>query len=93
MIPVGVRNKNVRVDGALFEFVGHKPVAQGFNPRAKINDNRLFIGPDFKAGGVPAVDNRILPRAGDGTPGSPNSYAQHGYFSPLLDFFAFSHFT
>jgi hypothetical protein len=74
MIPMGMGDKNIRVNGTPLKIVDHKPVPQGFYPRTEIYDYQPFIGSDFKAGGISPKNNRIPARTGYGSPVSPEMY-------------------
>jgi hypothetical protein len=74
VIPVRMGYEDVSIYGALFEVVGHEPVAEGFYSRAEIYDHEFFIGPNFKARGIASVFYSGGSRTGDGAAVAPKSY-------------------
>jgi hypothetical protein len=68
MIPMGVGNENMRLDGHFFQQVLCKRVDAGAGVK---NDQIIVIGPDFYTGGIAAVFNGAGSRCGYGSSNAP----------------------
>lgn len=83
MIPMRMGNKQGKIEWLGLEF-GQQSAAEFAQAGASIEDDNVFAGADFNAGGVATVTNGAAPGCGNGAANPPKLYGRRAFDGATL---------